>query len=73
MNDFYKTYNLNSLIRESTCCKNPVNPPYIDLFLTNSPNSSQKSFVVDTGLSSLYEIFFPEVTAKKWHYRDYSN
>ena len=32
MNDFCESYNLSSLIRESTCCKNPKNPSCIDLF-----------------------------------------
>ena len=43
MNDFGESYNLNSLIRESTCYKNPENPSCIDLFLTNSPHSFQNS------------------------------
>ena len=43
MNDFCESYNLSSLIRESTCYKNPENPSCIDLFLTNSPHSFQNS------------------------------
>ena len=43
MSDFCESYNLSSLIRESTCYKNPKTPSSIDLFLTNSPNSFQNS------------------------------
>ena len=32
MNDFCESYNLSTLIRESTCYKNPENPSCIDLF-----------------------------------------
>ena len=55
-NDFCESCNLNSLIRESTCYKNPENPSCIDLFLTNSPNSFQNSSVVETDLSDFHRM-----------------
>ena len=80
MNDFCQSYNLSSLIRESTCYKNPENPSCIDLFLTNSPNSFQNSGVVETGLSDFHRMIvtvmktsFQKLPVKIRHYRDYSN
>ena len=48
---FCELYEVKSIINQSTCYKNPTNPSCIDLFLTNSPNSFQKSAVIDRGLS----------------------
>ena len=48
---FCELYEVKSIINQSPCCKNPTNPSFIDLFLTNSPNSFQKSAVIETGLS----------------------
>ena len=80
MYDFCESFNLSSLIRESTCYKNPENPSCIDLFLTNSPNSFQNSGVVETGLSDFYKMIvtvmktpFQMLPPKIRHYRDYSN
>ena len=56
MYDFCESFNLSSLIRESTCYKNPENPSCIDLFLTNSPYSFQNSGVVETGLSDFHKM-----------------
>ena len=56
MNDFCKSYSLSSLVRESSCYKNPENPSCIDLFLTNSPNNFQNSSVVETGLSDFHRM-----------------
>ena len=40
---FSDTYDLKSLIKESTCYKNPNKPSCIDLILTNKPRSFQHS------------------------------
>ena len=37
MRDFRNFYNLNSLIKQPTCFKNPENPSCTDLILTNKP------------------------------------
>ena len=58
MNDFCENYNLSSLIRESTCCKNPENPSCIDLSLTNSPNIFQNFSVVETRLPDFHRMIF---------------
>ena len=80
MNDFWESFNLSSLLRESTCYKNPENPSCIDLFLTNSPNSFQNSGVVETGLSDFHRMIvtvmktsFQRLPPKIRRYRDYSN
>ena len=80
MNDFSESYNLSSLIRESTCYKNPENPSCIDLFLMNFPNSFQNFGVVETGLSDFHRMIvtvmktsFQRLLPKIMHYRDYSN
>ena len=68
MYDFCESFNLSSLIRESTCYKNPENPSCIDLFLTNSPNSFQNSGVVETGLSDFHRMI---VTVMKTSFQGY--
>ena len=47
MESFGKIYELRNLINEPTCYKNPLNPLYIDLLLTENVNSFQKTFVCD--------------------------
>ena len=50
MSSFCDTFDLTSLIKEPPSYKNPDNPFYIDLILTNKPLSFQNSCVVETGL-----------------------
>ena len=78
MSNFCESYNLSSLINESTCYKNPENPSSIDLILTNSPHSFQCSSVGETGLSDLDKMIvtvmkttFQRMPAKIRNYRDY--
>ena len=74
MNDFCESYNLSSLIRESTSYKNPKNPSWF------SRNGFQNSSVVETGLSYFHRMIaiviktsFQRLPPKIRHYRDYSN
>ena len=53
---FSDTYDLKSLIKESTCYKNPNKPSCIDLVLTNKPRSFQHSCVIETGLSDFQKM-----------------
>ena len=78
MRNFCESYNLSSLIKESTCYKNPENPSSIDLILTNSSHSFQCSSVVETGLSDFRKMIvtvmkttFQRIPAKIRNYRDY--
>ena len=80
MNAFCERYSLSSLIKEPTCYKNPANPSYIDLILTNLPRSFQNSGVVETGLSDFHrmivtvlKITFQRLPPRIRNYRDYSN
>ena len=41
MSEFYDTYNLQNLVKDPTCYKNPSKPTCIDLILTNFPKSFQ--------------------------------
>ena len=50
MINFCNSYSLNSLIKQSTCFKDPENPSCIDLILTNKPGSYQKTSVIEMGL-----------------------
>ena len=56
MSEFCDIYNLNNLIKEHTCFKNPVNPTSIDLMLTNRPKSFQNSQTIETGLSDHHKM-----------------
>ena len=45
LEQFCASYNLKSLIKEPKCFKSVDNPSFIDLILTNHPNSFQNSDV----------------------------
>ena len=51
MRHFCESYNLKSLIKVPTCCKNPEIPSCIDLILSNKPRNFQKSRAIETSLS----------------------
>ena len=48
--------------KEPTCYKNPYNPSYIDLFLTNRPRTFQCTTTIETGISDFHKLV---VTASK--------
>ena len=80
MTVFCYTYDLNCLIKEPTCYKNPENPSCIDLILTNNPKRFQSSCVAETGLSDFHRMTFTvmKTNVKKFeprimHYSDYKN
>ena len=43
-------------ILSKTCFKNPINPTFIDLIITNRPKSFQEPEVIETGLSGFYKM-----------------
>ena len=51
MIDFCHMYNLENLIKEPSCYKNPNNPSSIDVILTKHAKSFQNSITIETGLS----------------------
>ena len=80
MIDFCDTHNLNNLIKEHTCYKNPDNPSTIDLILTNRPKCFQNSTTIETGLSDFHKLtitvmksYYPKQTPLIRSYRDYKN
>ena len=77
---FCEHYEVKRIINQSTCYKNPTNPSCIDLFLTNSRSSFQKSTVVKTDLSAFYKLdvtvmksYSPMRTPNLATYRKYTN
>ena len=54
MKKFCENYNLQNLIKQPTCYKNPSRPTSIDLILTNVPRSFQSTCVIETGLSDFH-------------------
>ena len=80
MIDFCETYNLNNLINEPTCYKNPQYPSTIDLILTNRPRCFQNNTTIETGLSDFHKLtitvmksYYPKQTPLVRVYRDYKN
>ena len=59
-NNYIKTFrensNIKSLIKQPACYKNPDNPTWIDLMLTNVPRSFESTKVLQTRLSD-FPIF----------------
>ena len=77
---FCETYNLENLIKEPTCFKNPSNPSSIDVMLTNRKNSFKNSMMIESGLSdhhkltiSILKIFYKKKEPVKINYRFYKN
>ena len=56
MKDFCETYNLENLMTEPTCFKNPDNPSSIDVILTTRVSSFQNSMTIETGLSDHHKM-----------------
>ena len=77
---FCELYEVKSIINQPTCYKNLTNPSCIDLFLTNSPNSFQKSTAVETRLSDFHKLivtvmksYSPKRTPNIVTYRKFTN
>ena len=64
MKDFCESYNLENLITQPTCFKNPDNPSSIDVILTNRVNNIQNSAL---------KIYFKKKEPVKIRYRSYKN
>ena len=56
MSEFCKTYNLQNLVKDPTCYKNPSKPTCIDLILTNFPKSFQHTQIIKTRLSDFQKL-----------------
>ena len=80
MSEFCDIYNLQNLITDPTCFKNPTNPSSIDVILTNKSRSFQNSQVIETGLSDHHKMtitvlrsFFPKQAPVTIKYRNYKS
>ena len=56
MSEFCETYNLQNLVKDPTCCKNPSKLTCIDLILTHFPKSFQHTQTIEIGLSDFHEL-----------------
>ena len=70
--------NSRSLVNDETCFKNPENPRSIDLFITNSIGSFQKTTTVASGKSDFHKMIvtvckasFQKCKPKEILYRNY--
>ena len=63
---FCRTYHLHNLIKDPTCFKNTDKSSFIDLLLTNFPNSLIKSQTLETGLLDFHKL---TLTVLKTHYK----
>ena len=61
---FLEQYDLNNLVKEPTCFKNPDNPSCIDLFITNRPSCFQHTTTLSTGLSDFHKMTVTVLRAK---------
>ena len=62
--DFCQMYNLQNLINEPTCYKNPKNPSSIDMILTNRKHSFENSTTVEKGLSDHHKMIITMMKGK---------
>ena len=56
LDEFLEDYHAKNLVKDPTCFKNLENPSCIDLFITNSYQSFQKTTTVSTGLSDFHKM-----------------
>ena len=56
MKDFCQIYGCKNIVKGKTCFKNPINPTYIDLIITNRPKSFPESEVIETRLSNFHKM-----------------
>ena len=78
MEQFCASYNLESLIKESTCFKSVDNPSCIDLILANHSKCFQNSGGYETGISDFHKLtftvlktYFQKAKPRIIKYRDY--
>ena len=56
LDEFCQTYNLVSIVNKPTCFKNPENPSWIGLMLTNKQERFLKAKTIETGLSNFHKM-----------------
>ena len=80
MSKFCKTYNLQNLVKDLACYKNPSKPTCISLILANFPKSFQHTQTIETGLSNFHKLtlavlktYFPRLKTNIVNYRDFKS
>ena len=80
MKSFCENYNLKSLIKQTTCNKNPNKPTCIDLILKNVPRVFQSKCVLETELSdfdlmtvTVMRKTFKKIRPRVINYRSYGD
>ena len=63
--DFCEIYNMQNIIREKTCFKNPSNPCCIDFIIAIRPKSFQNSIIIERGLFDFHKM---SITVMKMYY-----
>ena len=78
MSEFCETHNLQNLVKDPICFKNPSKGTCIDLILTNFPKSFWRTQTIECGLSDFYKLtlavlkkHFPRLKPNIVNYRDY--
>ena len=66
MKEFCEVYNLENLIKESTCFKSIPNPTSIDVILINRYKNLHSSCTIETGLSDHQKMI---ITLLKTYYK----
>ena len=56
LKSFMFEYDIYCLVKDKTCFKNPVNPSYIDLFITNNKYSFRNTTTVCTWASDCHKM-----------------
>ena len=80
LNSFCNVNSLKTLNRGPTCFKNPSNPSFIDLFLTNRQQGFQQTHAIETGISDFHKMVvtvmktrYKKQKAKTIQYRNYKH
>ena len=80
LSELLTKYDSKSLVKDKTCFKNPENPRCIDLFITNSNGSFQKTIAAASVLSDFQRMIVTVCKAslqkskpKEILYRNYKN
>ena len=71
LQDFCDMYNLKTLIKVSTCIKNPKKPTNIDMTLPNSYRSFQNSCAIETRLMDFHQKKEPKIIQNR-EYKNFS-
>ena len=80
LDDFLDEFHAKNIVKDPTCYASVENPSCLDLYITNSYKSFQKTTTISTGLSDCHKMVvtvlkttFPKAAPRVITYRDYSS